>query len=413
MNFLNKIFGSKNSFVSESSKKEKPIKDLSTIEKMEFEKNKEILQIKAPIEKIGINLSKDNSIWLIEKFRNNEFDLIWEFTKELYGDNENSEGSFAFSEMIENMMSEILPQKIAKHYEITLKEANNLYSQLKITNEENVKVEKSWIRELFDCFIDKNINQYIDGNKNVIYEIQSFFILSSGLDDKMRGFWIGEGGTSDVLSKILSVHSFSIISDNFEILITKANSFLKEMKKEEKKDGYIGPWSEISYFKKKDLKQTYIVNPKTDILEKLKSLGLGERLHFFDFASSNSFQDYWSGKSTAKTRKMGVCESESIKKMVEFKLFDYTNEIESIPSICSKKELKESAENIGFEIKKSWTLQKMYENLLKSDEGLVFLQNLVIKRNGLKFNFFYKEDLNLILAYQDEIKIVSNLLSMI
>jgi hypothetical protein len=55
----------------------------------------------------------------------------------------------------------------------------------------------------------------------------------------------------------------------------------------------------------------------------------------------------------------------------------------------------------------------MYENLLKSDEGLVFLQNLVIKRNGLKFNFFYKEDLNLILAYQDEIKIVSNLLSMI
>lgn len=415
MNFWNKIFGIEN--VSKNNlSTAKQINEDWSINNEESDNKKEIVQRENSILKDKSDIkskisSKDYSIWLIDKFRNKDYESIWTFVKETFGDDENAGSLIDFS----GIMEETIPSVLSKKYGITLNEAKKIYSKLndEIEAKNNSKVQKSWRRISFENFISKDLSIYIKNNEDVIFEIQSFFILFSGLDDNMRGFWIGEGGVSESLSKILCVHSFTIDIETFDTLILKGNSFLKEMKKEEKKDGYLGGWNEIPNFKRKELKLSYSVDTKTDILKKLQCLGLAERLHFFDYASSNAFAKYWSGLSTSKSRKAGLCEEESVKKMVELELFEYTNDIESIPYICSKKELKESAEDNGFEIKKTWTLQKIYENILTMDDGKVFLQNLVNEKKGLKFNYSYINDLHLIIEYQEQLRIISELLSMV
>jgi hypothetical protein len=355
--------------------------------------------------------SSDFSIWLINKFKNKDYESIWAFVKELYGNDEDPGGGINVDEMMIKITTPIL----AKKYGMSVNETNKELVETMKSSEftENSKNHKSRQKQLFESFLSKDLNTYIESDEKVIYEIQSFFILKSGMDDFMRGFWIGEGSVSETLSKVLCVYDFSIKLSGFETLVLKANKFLKEMKKEEKDVGSYGGWELIPYFKVKDLKKSFSIESKTDIQKKLQSLGLGERLHFFDFASSNTFSQYWSGNSSYKTRSVGVCEKESIKKMVELNLFTYTNDIESILDISNKGELKDQAEKNGFELKKSWNLQKIYEYLLKSEEGKIFLQNFSQEKRGLKFNHTYKDDLFLFKKYQEQIKKVSSLLSMI
>src|ERR1035438_3766873 len=119
------------------------------------------------------------------------------------------------------------------------------------------------------------------------------------------------------------------------------------MKKEEKKNGGGDYWEPIPYFNIKDLKLSFSIEPKTDFLNKLQSRGIGERLHFCDFGLSPSFTKYWPGNISYKTRSVGVCEIESVHKMVELNLYSYTEDIESVPDLVSKGELKERAEKNG------------------------------------------------------------------
>lgn len=355
--------------------------------------------------------SIDFSIWLIEKLKQKDYESIWAFVKEFYGDDGNSGGGINVGKMV----NEIAPTMMVKKYGMNINEAKREWTRIMNLSQSNDEPEnqKSCQRQFFDNFLSKDFNAYIEIDEKAIFEIQSFFILKAGMDDSLRGFWISEGSESENITKIISVYSFSVKHSGFKILIVKANNFLKEMKKEEKRDGGGDYWEPISNYNIKDVKHSYSMQPKTDLISKLQSLGIGERLHFFDFASSYSFTKYWSGNSTYKTRSVGVCEAESIKKMVELNLFNYTDDIESIPEIVSKGELKEIAEQNGFELKKSWTLQKIYENLLKSEQGKTFLQKFVQNKKGLKFNDTYKDDLHLIIEYQKQLKIVSDLLSMV
>ena len=230
--------------------------------------------------------------------------------------------------------------------------------------------------------------------------------------DSLAGFSIGNNDETSILSKIICAYPFSIKSSGLEILISKANQFIKKMKKEEKEYKAVY-WKAIPYFNITDINLSYTINTKTDILNKLQSLGIGERLHFFDFASSHSFAKYWSGNSRFKTKQIGVCETESVKKMTELNLFTYTDDIECIPYIATKDEFKSKAEQGGFELKKSWNVQKIYEYLIKSEEGKIFLKNYIQVKKPVKFNAIYDDDLHLIIDFQEQIKIISQLISMI
>jgi len=269
--------------------------------------------------------------------------------------------------------------------------------------------DKSREKELhkeFQIFLSKDYKSLIKIDDQAIYEIQAFFILKNGIDDFNREFWIAKDKESELLCKILSVYSFKLNVQSFQSLILKANKFLKEMRKE------TDFWKDYKDYKLDDLKSEYILNTKTNLANQLKLIPSGKRLHFFDFTTIYTYRKYWNGDSSYKTRGYGINEIESFKTISELGIFNSANTIESLPEIASKSELKEKAESQNFDIKKSWTLKKIIENLSKTEQGLSFLNEYVNETKILEFKDELKSDLQIIFKYQLEIKKVIDLIIM-
>lgn len=301
---------------------------------------------------------RDFSDWVIEQLKLKDFNSLFAFVKEFYLDRDDNTGEQALKRNFENFLT---------------KDFKSLFNDI---------------------------------DEQAIFEIQAFFILKHGIDDFNREFWISEDKEAELLCKIMSVYSFSINQNSFEPLIKKANKFLREMKKD---NDY---WADFKNYKAEELKIENNLEVTTDLITKLKLLSSGERLHFFDFASVHGFKKYWNGSSSYKTRSYGINENESIIKISTLGIFDTVNDIESVPEIASKGELKESAENAGFEIKNSWTMAKIFENLMKTENGQAFLREFVKNRKILAFKDEYVTDLTKTINYQTSIRRTIDLFSM-
>jgi hypothetical protein len=261
-------------------------------------------------------------------------------------------------------------------------------------------------KEKFSSFLQKDFGALFNSiEPEAIFEIRAFFILAYGIDDFNREFWIAEGKDGELLAKVLSVYRFSVNKDSCQPLVKKANLFLKEMRK----DKLIEYWLEFKNYTLEEIKKDYKLDEKTDLAQKLRKLSLGERLFFFDFAHTDG--SYWSGASSYRTRRFGIMERQGVTKMVELGIFRENSVLEAIPEVASKGELKEAAEKSGFEVKKSWTLQKIYENLRKSDKGEEFLMGFLKDKTVVSFNEEFRADLVEILENQERIKRLVDLLA--
>lgn len=261
------------------------------------------------------------------------------------------------------------------------------------------------LKQDFSTFISKDFKSLftkIDGN--AIFEIQAFFILRRGIDDFNREFWIADGHDAELLAKILSVYDFDIQSQSFEPLIKKANKFLREMKKD---NDY---WKDYKTYKLEELPVQNQGQMTTQLAEKLKELTPGERLHFFDFAKYSA--TFWNGDSSAKTRGFGINENESLESIARLDIFEASIDINSIPQITSKGELKESAEKAGFNIKKSWGMDKIFENLMKDENGQSFLKDFISQKTVLLFRQEFAPDISCLFEYQARIKRTVDLIAM-
>ena len=287
------------------------------------------------------------------------------------------------------------------------KDYNSLYAFVKEFYIGKDSFGEQELKKTFEKFLTKNFKAlFNDIDEQAIYEIQAFFILKRGIDDFNREFWIAEEKEAELLCKILSVYSFSINPLSFDPLIKKANKFLREMKKD---NDY---WKEYKNYKIEELQTENKIETTTDLLSKLRQLTPGERLHFFDFATIYAYRKFWNGDSSYKTRSYGINEAESIDKISTLEIFEKVNDINSIPDITSKGELKEVAESAGFEIKKSWTLDKIFENLMKTENGQTFLKDFIKDKTVLSFKETYKTDLNNIFNQQTNIKRTVDLITM-
>ncbi len=269
--------------------------------------------------------------------------------------------------------------------------------------------DKSREKELFknfQKFLSKDYKSLIEIDDQAIYEIQAFFILEKGIRDFNREFWVAEDKESELLCKILSVYSFKLNVQSFQPLILKANKFLKEKRKD------TDFWKDYKNYKLEDLKNEYCLKTKTNLVNQLRLIPSGKRLHFFDFTTIYTHRKYWNGDSSYKTRGYGINEMESFRTISELGIFNPVNTIDSLSEIASKSELKEKAESKNFGIKKSWTLNKIVENLLKTEQGKRFLNEYINKKNVLEFKDELKSDLQIIIKYQSEIKNVIDLIVM-
>jgi hypothetical protein len=304
----------------------------------------------------GIRIA-DFSGWVVQQLREKDYESLYAFIKEIY---------LGRDEALENEL-----------------------------NEKYVKFLQKDFAGLFDKI-----------NSEAILEIQAFFILRHGIDDFNREFWIAEGKNGESLVKILSVYSFSVNRDAFQPSVKRANRFLNEMRK----DGDLEYWLEFKDYTLEEIEKEYRLDNATGMAEKLRKLTPGERLHFFDFARHAG--NYWNGQSTYSTRSFGINELKSAAHMTELELFHEKKELDAIPEVVSKGELKEAAEKAGFEIKKSWTLQKIYESLVKTESGKKLLSDGLKTQTVLHFNVRYAPDVEMILQNQEKIKRVVDLIAM-
>lgn len=293
--------------------------------------------------------------------------------------------------------------------QLKAKDYNSLYAFVKeyYLGRDNDTYNEQELKKTFEKFLTKNFKALFSNiDEQAIFEIQAFFILKRGIDDFNREFWIAEDKEAELLCKILSVYSFEIVPNSFEPLIKKANKFLREMRKDAEF------WKDYKNYKIEELQNEYKLETTNSLEKKLKQINAGERLHFFDFATVYSYRKFWNGDSSYKTRSFGINELDSVKKISELGVFDSVNDINAIPEITSKGELKETAEKAGFEIKKSWTMDKIFENLLKSEQGQAFLQEFVKGKSILAFKDEYRNDLTIIFKHQEKIKRTVDLITM-
>jgi len=345
----------------------------------------------------------DYSGWISSQLEAGDYAALWFFVKAYLGNtrpDENTPVSFS--------LEDVLTKSYASASGMDLLAARNELRRRTQENERNLKNESVPLEITFNKFLQKDFKSFIDIGDKGILDIQSFFIINAGMGSILREFWIAKGKQAHSLAKVLSVYTFNTNRGNFAGLMKTANAFLKSMKKDKMTDF----WNEYPYYVVSDIDESYQPNVKTDILIKLQALGIGERLHFFDFASGFSGQ-YWAGDSSFKTRRTGVIEKASLKKMIGLGLFTTTNDLASIPAVASKAELIDKATKAGFELKKSWDFRKIHAFLLSTDNGADLLAQIVAEKGPVKFNSLYKDDIAEILAYQEKILPVAELLAMI
>jgi hypothetical protein len=293
--------------------------------------------------------------------------------------------------------------------QLKAKDYNSLYAFVKeyYLGRDSDTYSEQELKKTFEKFLTKNFKVLFNNiDEQAIFEIQAFFILKHGIDDFNREFWIAEDKEAELLCKILSVYSFEINPISFEPLIKKANKFLREMRKD------VEFWKGYKNYKIEELQNEYKLETTNGLEKKLKQINSGERLHFFDFATGYSYRKFWNGDSSYKTRSYGIKELDSVKKISKLGIFDAVNDINAVPEITNKGELKETAEKAGFEIKKSWTMDKIFENLMKSERGKAFLQEFIKDKSILAFKDEYRTDLTTIFKQQEIIKRTIDLITM-
>ena len=94
-------------------------------------------------------------------------------------------------------------------------------------------------------------------------------------------------------------------------------------------------------------------------------------------------------------------------------MFEFTKDLDCIPKIYTKSFLQEKCNLANIELKVSWNPEKIYLNLCKTREGLIFLENLIHDTSILKIKNEYIDDILKLIEYQKVVKYITDLLCMV
>jgi len=184
---------------------------------------------------------------------------------------------------------------------------------------------------------------------------------------------------------------------------------------------YLDKWNkEINHYVEVDyntnfdhIQEKHINKSCTDFLQKIKQLGLVERVFFlYDFANTIGYE-LWDGKCSYNTKKWGINEKLCIEKLLELNLLCPSDEIDLLSETLSKEEFLAFSSQINVPIKKSWTKRKIYDAIINTEQGKSLLIDEVKKRGFLKLNPIYEQDMDYTLQQIEYNKKILQLLCMI
>lgn len=223
--------------------------------------------------------------------------------------------------------------------------------------------ESSWIekpiRELFKYDFEKYINYE---NRTAIYDLLSLWILAF----KSGGgtaFWItNKESIPRYMTIIMSCNAFKL-TENFPELISTANKFIKEMRKQ-------APfWKDFPLYK--NLKYSENVLPSEMFCEKFNSLSLGGRLTLYQSLFSHT--DNYNTLSSFTLRNLGVDILDVLDeiKHSEILLIDENPTDVSLIKYVNKNELEILLNTNNIPFKKSWNKEKLYDAIVEVDYKIV------------------------------------------
>ena len=214
---------------------------------------------------------------------------------------------------------------------------------------------KSWWLSDMDKIMDADLSNYIIADEKVLNEIRTFMFLGliqEGLHMSKLAF---------KLSEILI--PWKIGFKNFELLIDRANRFIKKMREDE------NCWKDLTFYKIDNFPNP--AREEFSLFNKILSgLPLITRLHFFDVCGYTQY-----GKGPVKktlddmtffpTRQMGIDTNESAQILLKSGLVNEFKDQSLLLSMRTKEELTSMLNNEGLPFKKSWKKAAFIDAVMK------------------------------------------------
>lgn len=292
---------------------------------------------------------------------------------------------------INQLMKNDTAQKILKE-KMTSIEYNHLLSL-----EEN-KNESSHKQTIYNI-LSLNIDQYFISEKDMYLDFKTFLSLNYNSNTIERRFVWTNQASNHVLYYSLGIYNYNK-GPMIKQLVDKYNFWLKWTKEAHS-------WYEEQQFIQEDTLSFNIYQSETDFYEKIKSLGLGERVYLlYDYARQTSMGE-WEGDSYYATRCFGINEKNCLNKLKSIGILEESKNLKYVATKLTKQELLDKATTSGIDLKKSWTKDKMYEYLIQTQEGVNILNGYLNQIELVHLNKKYESDMfNLLNHIENNIPII-------
>ncbi len=225
--------------------------------------------------------------------------------------------------------------------------------------EESNFFKREWLSEI-DKILDADLSNYIVASDEVLNEIRAFMLFAC-IHNGLTGFIMTTEFPS-MLSLILI--PWKIEFKNFEILVDRANSFIRKMRKD------VFYWKEFPLYRSDKFPKPKAEDFNPLLNQELGGLPLSTRLHFFDICAYTQFGVKPVGKTIDymtfySTRQMGIDEKESAQILLKSGLVHEIRDPSLLLSMRTKDQLGSMLTNAGIPFKKTWKKAVFIDAVMK------------------------------------------------
>lgn len=251
---------------------------------------------------------------------------------------------------------------------------------------------------VLEKYIRLDYSQIVETDTKFYNEIKALLILFQDETDLRKRICLLDLFENSYIYYSLGIYDFKF-TNKADILLTKRDFVNKwHFKCSESYDDTITELDDLDYWLNiQNLPQNNILSVETDLLDKIKSLGLIERSYFLhDFALERK-NNAWSGEASYHTRYKGINEKETLSKLLDLNLIEHSTDYTFIKDKLLKSDLIEICTDNNIVVKPSWTKDKIIQAIIDTDDNI--LKNWATKLNFFQLNPYYEDDIDKILIH--------------
>lgn len=251
---------------------------------------------------------------------------------------------------------------------------------------------------VLEKYIRLDYSQIVETDTKFYNEIKALLILFQDETDLRKRICLLDLFENSYIYYSLGIYDFKF-TNKADILLTKRDFVNKwNFKCSEFHDDIVEELDDLDYWLNiPNLPQNNTLSVHTDLLDKVKTLGLIERSYFLhDFALDRK-RRAWSGEASYQTRYKGINEKETLSKLQDLNLIEHSTDYTFIKDKLLKSDLMEICTDNNIVVKPSWTKDKIIQAIIDTDDNI--LKNCAAKLNFFQLNPYYEDDMDRILLH--------------